>query len=329
MLDISFIRQNEDIVKMAAERRGVGPAVQKSLTKLIKIDDARKSFTKEQQDTPEYAACVAEWRTLMLEIPNLADISTPQTTTEVERVGETKKDVDLAPLVYMRDGVRVYTRTGTQLLESVASVRESFFTQRGYEARVVVGSVADVSHFALLERPQPGAKILALGAETIELKHAQPVRTSSVARGVLVTTASHAASVELFEGVRKDLEEFCALLRLSYTLELVGVDALPLSAVKMYRLILNAETPVVLAEWYYEHDYTARRYGCMYEEDVPGSPDTSQIKKKRKFAHTVRLSLGEAHAWVTAVVTAHTRGDVCHLPTALQARFENGIVPLT
>jgi hypothetical protein len=106
-------------------------------------------------------------------------------------------------------------------------------------------------------------------------------------------------------------------LRISYTLELVSVTDMPVSACKMYRLSCG-ET--VLAEWYYEHDYSTRRYGCMYVDEVGGG--------KRRFAHTVRINLGEAHAWLLAAVASNTRDGVCILPQPLQARFTEPAIAL-
>lgn len=328
MLDITFIRQNEDIVKMAAERRGVLEQVKKSLSKLLKLDDERRAFTKEQHDSPEYAECIKGWRTAMLEIPNIPDISTPNETVEVERVGNAKPEVSYEKLWYERDGVRVYTDTGTKLLESVASMRESFFTNKGYSARIVMsgananGGVADTSHYALLERPVPSSSMLTLGAEVEKGdKNAAAQARSSTARAVAVVAASHAASVEKFEAVRAEIVELCTLLHIPYTLESIGANALPASAVKMYRLsvqVSDSDSPaLLLAEWYYEHDYTARRYGMLYDD-----------AGKRRFAHTVRLNLGKAHTWLRAVVMANTKDNTCFLPLPLQSRFENGLISL-
>jgi seryl-tRNA synthetase len=323
MLDISFIRQNEDIVKMAGERRGVGEAVKKSLAKLVKLDDERKVFTKDQHDSPEYADCIKNWRAVMLEIPNIPDISAPNETVEVEKVGESKKGVETAKLWYERDAVRVYTDVGTKLLESVASVRESFFTNKGYAARVVLRGGADISHQLLLERPLPTTKLLALGAEHVPAsKSSAEEYCSSVARGVHSIAGSHMVSVEVFETIRAEVEELCELLRITYTLELVDVKDMPASACKMYRLLLNTADITerhVLAEWYYEHDYSARRYGCMYVDEAGA---------KRRFAHTVRLNLGEAHVWLIAAVTSNTRDGVCMLPQPLQARFTEPTIAL-
>jgi seryl-tRNA synthetase len=318
MLDISFIRENSDIVQMAGDRRGIGEQVKKTLVKLLKLDDERKVFTKEQHDSAEYAECIKQWRALMLEIPNIPDISAPNETVEVENIGESKKGIETAKLWYERDSARVYTEAGTKLLESVASVRESFFSNKGYAARVVLRGGADISHQLLLERPLPITKLLALGAEhTPASKNTAEAYRSSVARAVQSIAASHMVSVEVFETIRAELEELCELLRISYTLELVGVKDMTLSACKMYRLTHN---DIVLAEWYYEHDYSARRYGCMYVDEVSGG--------KRRFAHTVRLNLGEAHAWLVATVASNTRDGKCMLPAPLLARFTEPTITL-
>jgi hypothetical protein len=310
MLDIRFIRQNEDIVKMAAERRGVTVP----LSGLLTTDDARLAFTKEQHDTSDYVACIAQWRQLMAAFPNIPDISAPQTTTEVDRVGEVQTEVDTAALWYTRDATRVYTQTGSQLLESVASYRESFFAARQFSPRIVVGHIEDISHPLLLERPATPCALLALGAEY----SAEHTVRSSVARLLQTCTASHSASVAVFEAVRTLLEELCTSLHIPYTLSLVAVPEMPNAAVKMYRLAFLADsTPLVLAEWYYEHDFTARRYGILYTDEG-----------KKKYAHTVRVNLGEAHAWLVAIVSTHTRGSVCTLPVPLHSRFADGVISL-
>jgi hypothetical protein len=326
MLDISFIRQNEDIVKMAAERRGVLPQVQKSLTHLFKVDDARKAFTKEQQVGTEYAACIHEWREAMLEIPNIPDISAPSESAEVERVGERKSIPSMSQFYIERDSMRIYTEAGTKLLESVASLRESFFTGKGYSPRIVLKGGADVSHALLLDRPLPGTQLCALGREEVTTsKGVVENERSSVARLISLCEGSHTKSVEVFERVRAELEELCTLMRIPYVLETVGVTTLPHSAVKMYRLSLqttaSVEKPVILAEWYYEHDYAARRYGLVYT-------DARVIPAKKRYAHTVRVDLNEAHTWLLAVVAGNASNGVCMLPPALQARFPEGVVPM-
>lgn len=320
MLDISFIRLNEDIVRMMSERRGVDVPVKK----LLEIDDKRRAFTKEQQDTSEYAKCIDEWRELMLAIPNLADISAPNETTEVERVGDARSVPNLEALIYTRGDVHVYTDMGTRLVETLASVRTSFFTSRDYVARTIVGECDDISHFILLERPSPTTAYAVSGTER---------DTHMNTRLLRVVTGSHSVSVDAFESVRKELTELCTLLRIPYFLELVGVRDMPHAACKMYRLSLSVPKGVrgeapVLAEWYYEHDYSARRYGMLYSEAADGSVAFLPSTGKKKYAHTVRVTFFGIDRWLEAVAAGNTMNGTCMLPPALHARIPDGKVVL-
>lgn len=74
MLDIHFIRENQEIVRMSNARRGVTV----DLKKLIALDDERIAVSHTERTTEKYQKLIAQWRKMMLSVPNILDISVPE-----------------------------------------------------------------------------------------------------------------------------------------------------------------------------------------------------------------------------------------------------------
>lgn len=88
MLDITFLRQNLDIVRMANQKRGV----EIDLKKVVTIDDKRLAFDPNQKNTDAYTKMIHQWATALKSIPNIVDMSTPiDADVEIERNEQTQE----------------------------------------------------------------------------------------------------------------------------------------------------------------------------------------------------------------------------------------------
>lgn len=146
MLDIKFIRENLDIVKMAAKKKHIDI----DLDRLIKVDDDRREIMQAleakraeqnkvsadivqasdesskqqlihsmqslksdiQADEEKIKPIMEEWQTLMLQVPNVPDMSVPDGESDADNVehkvwGE-KPKFDFAP----KDHVEIMTKLG-------------------------------------------------------------------------------------------------------------------------------------------------------------------------------------------------------------------------
>jgi seryl-tRNA synthetase len=193
MLDIKFIRENLDIVKMAAQKKHITM----DLDRLVAVDDARRELTSsmetkraEQNRVSDEIAKIAdpaakqaaiaqmqelkasiaseeeklkgimeEWQALMLQVPNIPDMSVPDGESDADNVeikawGEkpnfpfTPKDhieimTDLKMVDFER-GAKVhgfrgyYLRgAGAKLSWAIWNYANDFFTQKGFEQLLV------------------------------------------------------------------------------------------------------------------------------------------------------------------------------------------------
>jgi seryl-tRNA synthetase len=171
MLDINFIRENADIVKAGAKKKHV----EIDIDALLKLDDARRALTKEvddmraqqnavsekmpsatssereklisemkvvkedlQRKEEQLKAAIEDWKTLMLKVPNVPDISVPEGDSDADnkevRVWGEKTKFDFEP----RSHVELLTDLGmvdTERGTKVAGFRGYFLTNDG--ARLV------------------------------------------------------------------------------------------------------------------------------------------------------------------------------------------------
>ena len=134
MLDINFIRENKDVVIAGAQKKHVNVDIEA----LLSLDDSRKSLTKEiddmraqqnavsekmpsaseseraeliaqmkplketlQKKEEEIKGVVEQWRLLMLQVPNVPDVSVPEGNTDADnqeiRVWGEKPQFDFEP----------------------------------------------------------------------------------------------------------------------------------------------------------------------------------------------------------------------------------------
>lgn len=134
MLDINFIRENKDVVIAGAQKKHVNVDIEE----LLALDDSRKSLTKEiddmraqqnavsekmpsaseseraeliaqmkplketlQKKEEEIKGVVEQWRLLMLQVPNVPDVSVPEGNTDADnqeiRVWGEKPQFDFEP----------------------------------------------------------------------------------------------------------------------------------------------------------------------------------------------------------------------------------------
>lgn len=188
MLDIKFIRENIDLVKLAAKKK----KMEVDLDQLIKVDDARREImsrveTKKaeqnrvsdgiptatdpsqrqqlisemqtlkadiQKDEEALKPVIEEWQSLMLQVPNIPDMSVPDGDSdadneEIKTWGEktkfsfeAKDHVDLMTAHQMVDferGTKVHGFRGYYLLGDGAKLSwaiwnyaNSFFEQKGF-----------------------------------------------------------------------------------------------------------------------------------------------------------------------------------------------------
>jgi seryl-tRNA synthetase len=193
MLDIKFIRENLDIVKMAATKKHI----KVDLDRLIAVDDERRSLTaavetkKAEQnrvsgdiasaqdpaarqqlisqmqelkaeigtEEEKLKPIMEEWQSLMLQVPNIPDMSVPDGDSDADNVeiktwGEkpnfnfTPKDhVEIMTKLNMVDferGAKVhgfrgyYLRgDGAKLSWAIWNYANDFFTQKGFEQLLV------------------------------------------------------------------------------------------------------------------------------------------------------------------------------------------------
>jgi seryl-tRNA synthetase len=193
MLDIKFIRENLDIVKMAAQKKHIAM----DLDRLVAVDDTRRELTSsmetkraEQNRVSDEIAKIAdpaakqeaiarmqelkasiaaeeeklkgvmeEWQALMLQVPNIPDMSVPDGESDADNVeiktwGEkpnfpfTPKDhIEIMTQLKMVDferGAKVhgfrgyYLRgAGAKLSWAIWNYANDFFTQKGFEQLLV------------------------------------------------------------------------------------------------------------------------------------------------------------------------------------------------
>lgn len=197
MLDIKFIRENRELVEMAAQKKRVSVDV----GRLIELDDKRLDLQKSVEakrarqnevsrqiptadeatkatllaemtalkgemkaEEDAHAAVVAEWRELMLQVPNVPDISVPDgaddsANQEIETWGEVPK-FDFAP----KSHVELCESLG--LADFEAGTRVSGF--RGY---FLTGWGARLEH-----------AIISLAIDTLSAKGYRMMRVPSLVR---------------------------------------------------------------------------------------------------------------------------------------------------
>lgn len=164
MLDIKFIRENLDIVKMAAKKKHI----EVDLDRLVAVDDTRKEVTQRmeskkaeqnrvsadivaasqdpvvkqqlitemqdlkaeiQKDEDELKPIMEEWQTLMLQVPQVPDMTVPDGASDEDNVevkkwspeggeGGNPKKFDFEP----KDHIEIMTKLGMADLERGAKV---------------------------------------------------------------------------------------------------------------------------------------------------------------------------------------------------------------
>lgn len=301
MLDISFIRQNVDIIAMAALRRGIHVDTKT----LLSLDDERRAFPKEAHTSEAYATCMKAWRACMLTIPNIPDISTPQETALLEQPQKSVPAWNTAWICTQREAALVTTPFGTAVNASVRAYIETLFRTAHFTHRHVYMPAHELSHYMLLERPQLQEKCVCSATipESVVI-HGAPRDTYAT---IEMVEGSHMHSVDAFERTRQFFQEHMTALQIPYTVQSVGVKDMPLSVVKMYRFTLvQGDTPLPLLEITYEHDYLARQYGCMYDD-----------AGRRRYLHTVRTTIPDALAWTVGMLVGSLEGATVTLPPAL------------
>ncbi len=173
MLDIKFIRENIDIVKMAATKKHI----KVDLDRLVELDDKRKALTQSieqkkaeqnkvstdvvaaannpvlkqqlitemqalkseiQKDEEQFKPVLEEWQKLMLQVPNVPDMSVPDGTSDADnveiRTWGTKPKFDFAP----KDHVEIMTKLGMVDFERGAKVH-------GFRGYYLIGDGAMLS----------------------------------------------------------------------------------------------------------------------------------------------------------------------------------------
>lgn len=188
MLDIKFIRENLDLVKMAAHKK----RVQINLDELVQLDDARKTILQEleakrneqnsvsrevsvmrdpttreqmiaemkvlkeeiQKDEEALKEVMVKWQALMLQVPNIPDMTVPEGESDADNVeirtwGEKpafafqpKDHIDIMTKLAMVDfergakvhGFRGYylLGNGARLMWAIWNYANDFFMKRGF-----------------------------------------------------------------------------------------------------------------------------------------------------------------------------------------------------
>lgn len=77
MLDIKFIVENKDIIKLGAKKKHLTVDVDR----LVELDAKRREL---KPDDAAFADIIKEWRMLMLEVPNIPDMSVPEGESETD-----------------------------------------------------------------------------------------------------------------------------------------------------------------------------------------------------------------------------------------------------
>ncbi|MCD5381876.1 MAG: serine--tRNA ligase [Candidatus Pacebacteria bacterium] len=193
MLDIKFIRENLDLVKMGAKKKNM----EVDLDRLVELDDKRKGLIAEmeekkaeqnrvsaevaqttdaaarneliagvktlkediQKDEASLKEIMTEWQTLMLQVPNIPDMSVPDGKSDEDNVEhktwgektafefEPKDHVDIMTKLGMVDferGAKVHGFRGYYLMGDGARLSWAiwnyaldFFTKRGFDPMLV------------------------------------------------------------------------------------------------------------------------------------------------------------------------------------------------
>lgn len=204
MLDINFIKSNSDIVKEAARKKNI----KVDIDELLNVDDERRQkqqlfdSLREEQNAVSKNVASAEtqeirdqlitemrslkedlqkrenelrevmqrWRALMLQVPNVPDISVPEGKNEDENVevltwGE-KPQFDFTPkdhvelmkdlgMVDFERGTKVHgfrgyflKGAGADLLWAVLNYARAFYTERGFESFITPAVVREQFFYA-------------------------------------------------------------------------------------------------------------------------------------------------------------------------------------
>lgn len=173
MLDIKFIRENLDLVKMAAKKKHIDV----NLDRLIKVDNTRREIMQRmeerkaeqnrvsegiptaqdpvvkqqlitemqalkaeiQKDEDAFKPVLEEWQALMLQVPNIPDMSVPDGASDEEneeiKVWGEKPQFDFAP----KDHVEIMTKLGMADFERGAKVH-------GFRGYYLLGDGARLSY---------------------------------------------------------------------------------------------------------------------------------------------------------------------------------------
>lgn len=186
MLDIKFIRENKDLVQLAAKKK----RIEFDVDKLLSVDDKRKELTtkldeknreknvaaqnrdieagrriKDELDSLESGLkeVMHEWQKLMLEVPNIPDMSVPEGESDADNMEvkvwgekpnfafEPKSHIDIMTALDMVDfergtkisGFRGYVlkNVGVELQFALWNFTRDFFAKKGGFTPMIVPSL--------------------------------------------------------------------------------------------------------------------------------------------------------------------------------------------
>ena len=410
MLDIKFIRENVEVVREAARKKHLAV----DLDGLVALDDKRLGLMKQIEELRakqnaasgeiakaeggaraalivsmtelkqrltglegELKSVLTDWKKLMLEVPNIPDMSVPEgddesANQEVQTWGE-KPKFDFTPkdhvelmlangLVDFERGTKAHgfrgyflTGAGAELSWAVwnyarkffgaknfrpmiapAIVKREFFYGTGHLPREAedlyktqdddyLSGTAEVPMMAyhsgevLAEADLP-KRYLAFspcfrreaGSYSKDTKGLIRVHEFFKLEQLILVTADHARSVEAFEEVNRNYEEFIESLGLPYRRLLICGGDLSPSKVKQYDTEIwfpsqNAYREGSSASYF--HDFQTRRFNIRYRDS----------EGKIRFAHSLNSTAAATPRLLAAIVENYQNTDgTVRLPNTLK-----------
>lgn len=268
MLDIRFIRENQDIVRMSNARRGVSV----DLKKLIALDDERIATAQSDRTTEKYQKLMAQWRKVLISIPNILDVSVPDKERVVVETGTSTPQFSQTLFDPVANTLFVHAPNSSSMIDDLHRFAISAFSQ---DSLSVLYTPQKFSSLSQVDRARFISEIpLSIPGKTLVLDQYIPHREYVyVQEGQAVLMDSLAA----FDHAAKSASSLVGGLFSQWTVYIPSAQDISPSSAKEYCWeVMQEGNPRIVARVSFERDYIARQAGRVYQSDG-----------QKRYAHTV------------------------------------------
>jgi seryl-tRNA synthetase len=271
MLDITFIRQNTDIIRASNQKRGLDI----DLKKLIATDDKRVAFAGDKT-SESYQKLMKQWVALMQSIPNIPDMSVSAApTTELERFEATENTESLSIVT----SETFFAPPSITKSVQIAHVLEAYFAEIGAQMYVPKQKID------LRNTPELHALRSALPQIT-STPQLSIIKTGSICTEMYALIyegeSSMATSLAWFEQLRTGISETFKKANIPFILTALAAPEMQVQAAKEYCYTTQGPTGSVCecARLTLERDFVSRETRRSYTKDGV-----------KKYAHAITLIL--------------------------------------